>query len=287
MPVPTTSAPAPAIPTVTRYVGKCPICEGDFKLTTDAMPAVGRFGEGQKMVHHGYRRPGDGRGIVGDCYAVGHPAYEESCGVTREYREIIVAQRANVNAYLGRLRSGEVTEIVEMSWRRGEKSTTHKVGDIMWPRELSNEIHRTDSQLRTLDREIERLTALVDGWIARPLRTVEEFEAPVRAERDAAKAQRKADYEARTGAMLASYQKRLAVALRKKTVSTFAEIFETAPSKFGDRGMSRSQVFAELGHADVFAALGLDPTADHRQNYELTSSMRYGFNKTPWPESLG
>ena len=80
--MPTALATVTRPATVTRYVGKCPICEGDFKLTTDAIH--GNFGDGQKMVHHGYQRPGDGSGIIGDCYAVGRPAYEESCDVTRE-----------------------------------------------------------------------------------------------------------------------------------------------------------------------------------------------------------
>lgn len=58
--MPTTPATVNRPATVTRYVGKCPICEGDFKLTTDAIH--GNFGDGQKMVHHGYQRPGDGSG---------------------------------------------------------------------------------------------------------------------------------------------------------------------------------------------------------------------------------
>ena len=39
----------------------------------------------------------------------------------------------------------------------------------------------------------------------------------------------------------------------------------------------------------MFAALGLDLEADScygGKNYELTSSMRYGSNKYPWPASL-
>lgn len=285
MPTITPTTLAPAI--VTRYVGRCPICEGDFKLTTDAIH--GNFGDGQKMVHHGYQRPGDGSGIIGDCYAVGRPAYEESCDVTREYRDVISRQRANLIDLVRRLESGEVTEIMERSWRRGEAPTIHRIGDAVWPRELAGKIRETQGMICSLDLELERLTGLINAWVAKPLRTIEEYEAPIKSERERKAAQRKADYQARTDAVLASYQKRLATALRKKTVSTFAEIFETAPSKLGDRGMTRKQVFAALGHADVFAALGLDLEADScygGKNYELTSSMRYGSNKYPWPASL-
>lgn len=41
----------------TRYIGNCQICEGEQKLHDG------------RMVHHGYKRPGDGQ-IDGDCPGV-------------------------------------------------------------------------------------------------------------------------------------------------------------------------------------------------------------------------
>ena len=123
----------PAI--VTRYVGICQICESEHKLTTDAFPSLGIFGEAHKVVHHGYRRPGHGS-IEGDCAGVGEVPFEVSCEATRRYRGSVAAGRALQVLRLAALRDGEVTELVVRSWQRGAPVETIRVGDSMWPREL-------------------------------------------------------------------------------------------------------------------------------------------------------
>ena len=85
--------------------------------------------------------------------------------------------------------------------------------------------------------EIKRLDAMVARWAPLPLRTFEEFEAPKRDAKAAAKAKREQDYQAKTEAKIASYRKRLAVAVKNRTTSTIADIFESAPRQLGDRGL--------------------------------------------------
>ena len=60
----TNMATIPSATAVTRYLGNCQVCEGDQKLHHG------------RMVHHGYKRPGDGF-IV--CPGVHQVPYEVSC----------------------------------------------------------------------------------------------------------------------------------------------------------------------------------------------------------------
>jgi len=283
--------------TVTRFVGTCQVCAATHKLTTDVFPSLGIFSVGHKVVYHAFTRPGDGSGIHGGCFAVGRPAYEESCETTREYLEVVGSMHARACDYLARLTSGQVTEIREPSWRRGEPPTVCTVGNPSWALTLRGEINKTEHQIRGFSEEMTRLQLMISGWVARPLRTVEEYEAPARAERDAAKAKRAADHQARTDAKIASYRKRLATAVRKRTASTIADIFDSAPRQLADRGLSRAQAFAAIGSPEVFAAFGLDPTqpCDFRTpNGEIVGAMRNGtydeatrtWAPLAWPASL-
>lgn len=62
----------------TRYIGFCPVCEGHFKCQAEH----GRY----YLVHHGYKRPGDGF-IIGDCFGVGREPHEVSPELARDYRD--------------------------------------------------------------------------------------------------------------------------------------------------------------------------------------------------------
>src|SRR5262245_23090079 len=76
---------------VTRYVGFCPICEGDFKLVPKAGRISGDKVSEHALVHHGYRRPGTGS-IHVDCFAVGWLPYELSKEVCERWRDRRQAQ---------------------------------------------------------------------------------------------------------------------------------------------------------------------------------------------------
>lgn len=120
---------------------------------------------------------------------------------------------------------------------------------------------------------------MVARWVASPLRTLEEVEAPKRDAKAAAKLKREQDYQTKTEGKIASYRKRLEVARRNRTTSTIADIFESAPRQLGDRGLTRAQAYEAIGHADLFAAFGLDTTlgCDFRgPNSEIVAAMRYG-----------
>lgn len=268
--------------TVTRYIGKCPICEGDFKLTAD-----------KRMVHHGYQRPGHGS-IEGDCRAVGEPPYEVSCEVTKMYRGGLMAHVERCEAWLRKAFAGEVMELhYTPAWPRNAPTTLVRKGDETWPKVLADHMRDTESDIRYTGREIERLTRLVDVWEPRSLRTVEEDEAAAREVKDAAKAKRVADKEAKLVAKIASYQKRLDTAVRKRNPRTIADIFESAQRSLRDMvSCSRSQALAMLGRDHVFAAFDLDPAAGDSYNgpngKALLNMRTSDWDKSDftWPEGL-
>lgn len=232
MPATNTATESAPPATVTRHVGICQICEGEHKLTTDAFPSLGIFGQQHKVVHHGYKRPGHGS-IEGDCAGVGEVPFETSCEATKKYRGSVAAGRALQALRLAALRSGEVTELHVRSWQRNASVEVVRAGDDMWPRELASKIREVEHHVAELDREVARLDAMVARWAPLPLRTVDEFEAPKRDAKAAAKAKREQDYQAKTEGKIASYKKRLAVALKNHTTSTIADIFESAPRQLG------------------------------------------------------
>jgi hypothetical protein len=93
--------------TVTRYVGNCQLCEGDFKLTGAS-----------QMVHHGYKRPGHGN-IEGDCPGVFRLPYELSCEDIERYVKGLKAQLVDVQDSIKQIDAGKIVyfEEVETNWR--------------------------------------------------------------------------------------------------------------------------------------------------------------------------
>lgn len=194
--------------TVTRYIGRCGVCEGDFKLL------------GGRLVHHGYRRPGHGY-IVGDCFAVGYEPLERSTAASAEYREGCEKGRDGLRNYLGRLERGEVHELTvyrtvyEAGYR---KEITEIVRDsdanerYRFEEALRIQIRETTRRIEWLGEEIARMSRLINDWVERPIRTVEEFERAVaevlKEERTAREAERSARRQARDDKRSALEQKR-------------------------------------------------------------------------------
>jgi hypothetical protein len=89
------AAPKP----VAKNLGTCPCCFRSQKTL------VGRY-----MVHHGYQRPGYGY-IVGDCFGVKYPRFEDSCEGTVAYRTAIQAQLDRNEEHLTFLKSGNVKSL--------------------------------------------------------------------------------------------------------------------------------------------------------------------------------
>jgi cell division protein FtsB len=269
--------------TVTRFVGICQICEGQFKLDAQAL-----------MVHHGYKRPGGGY-IVGDCAAVGHPAYEQSCERLKLYIVGMRAALATAQARKCALESGEVSELtVESRYRRGyaAETRTHKVGDVEWLRVLESAIGKQTQLVRWLTDDIKRCEARVAAWKAQPLRTVEELRATERASAQEAQAAKLAKRQAKLDAKIKGYQTRIDAACRRKTTSTLADIFESAPAKLreivGWNELTAAQALALLERDHVWRAFELEPGAPSNQVTlsKMSWPALHGLPRFPWPAGL-
>lgn len=163
--------------TATRYVGRCGVCEGDFKLThASKSPSVDS--PGFRLVHHGYKRPGDGE-IHGDCFAVGMPPYEISPEPTEQYLTLVDRQLANHEQHLERLESGETVELRKLV-NRGlwgaplEYKVLTPADGWEFKDELRSRINETKYRVENLKREVARLESLIGKWERRPVRTIEE-----------------------------------------------------------------------------------------------------------------
>lgn len=179
-------------PTATRYVGKCGVCEGDFKLThSSKSPSIDS--PGFKLVHHGYKRPGDGE-IHGDCYAVGMAPYEISTEATEQYMQMVDHQLASQQQYLERLENGEITELRKQIGRGTwgapiEYKVLTPADGWAFKDELRSRISETKYRITNMNREAARLGSLIQNWVRRPVRTIEEEAEKTRAARDVRQAQ--------------------------------------------------------------------------------------------------
>ena len=133
----------------TRFIGNCQICERDQKLH------VGR------MVHHGYKRPGDGF-ILGDCPGVGQDPYEVSCDLVKSYRAGVEGRLANLESYLANLKAGKITYLRELRkfWfgRQPSEWVEYVAGVTAphyWTTAVANVTYQTESSISQCKRDIE------------------------------------------------------------------------------------------------------------------------------------
>lgn len=197
--------------TTTRHIGNCQICEADQKLHDG------------RLVHHGYKRPGDGY-IVGDCPGVHAVPYEVSCELIKTYKEGVEYHLANKEAFLAKLKAGEVTKLTELKYRGAWKKSElveYSVGVTeahIWNRVLSHKISEVEGAIRYAKFDIERCTRRIAAWQPLPLRTVEEEQAKEDADKAARKAVKDAERAVRDAKKAATKAKQDALAARRQTI---------------------------------------------------------------------
>lgn len=181
--------------------------------------------------------------------------------------------------------------LCQVAW--DELSSDDSKTAALWIRLFDSFYSNLGRECDALSREVARLDAMIAAWTAKPLRTVDEVEGPKADERAAKKAAKAAEQAAKLAAKVVSYQTRLATAVRRKTASTIADIFESAPRQLTDMTggpATRADAFALLDRTAIFQAFGLDPAQPdsfRSANGSILGSMRYNFDKTlMWPESL-
>jgi len=248
----------------TRFVGNCQLCEGDFRL---------RDG---RLVHHGYKRPGDGS-IHGDCPGVGLPPYEATCDGIRAYVVSLRDQVAREDEFRRQLEAGEIkTLTVQKGYGYNRKFVEIAASDSHeWRNEVSSRVSGTKHRIKRLQEAIVRAEQRIVRWSPQPIRTFAEEAAKA----DKSRVDRAADVAAKREARIAKRkaidEKAGALEARRKVVrdsfvQRFQELSEKAPSHARDaeardlwfdmrkqKNWSAVGYPSSLGINDVFIALGL------------------------------
>jgi hypothetical protein len=235
----------------TRYLGFCPCCGGTYKVRSN------------KLVHHGYKRPGHGS-IEGDCHGALRTPHELSDELAREFYAIVCGWakstlKAAVNVSVAE-------ELFREKWNYDtgkyefEKVVKAETGPRTWADELAKKADKYKRQLRAEMREVERLHELVFTWEKKDLTSVEEEKAAKRAAkaaREAANANKKAE---KVAAQVAKYQKRIDSALKSKNSRTLADIWEQIQRKLPDidRNLSNAEALRLVDRDKVWVAFGLE-----------------------------
>lgn len=242
----------PTPETATRHVGNCQLCELDHKV------------QGDRLVHHGYKRPGHGY-IYGDCDGVGQLPYELSSDLVVARLAATRKGLADTRDYLVRLRAGRVSVIVNdvKVWNREtrrydmvpETFVAGVTAPALWADKVGYRIQNTVSEIRVLERLVTHLEARVADWVIRPLRTVEE---EVR-KADGVKAERQAVLEAKRAARKV---KEDAKAARKADMMArrFAEVAVLANRVHHGQGV---EVVHDITYKNKYSWFRCDYMVDH------------------------
>jgi hypothetical protein len=189
----------------TRFLGSCQICEAEQKL------------HGNKLVHHGYKRPGWGS-IVGDCYGVHAAPYEVSCDLLVKYLPLVQDQLGNVKNYLSRIQSGQVTYLTE---ERRVGMVEYVVGVTAFyafTNAVFNLADKLSYQVRQLEAEVTRIQKRIAVWKLAPVRTIEERAAEEKAAKDVRAAERAAARQVRLDKAAATKAKQEALAAKREAI---------------------------------------------------------------------
>jgi hypothetical protein len=222
---------------VTRYLGTCPVCEGDYRLHK------------MRMVHHGYKRPGTGS-IHGDCPGVGYLPYEISTEGTEHYAAGLGRTREVRQAALDRLQSGTVTKLSKVLNPRDRyapprfKELTPADG-YEFRRELEDRIRDLEYEIKGIDRELERCDRLISTWVERPVRTEEEDvarRAEASAARRAALDEARAARQSKRDVISAKNAERAAE--KAALIQEYRDIFNELAFRAGEPGVHREA----MGH---------------------------------------
>lgn len=257
----------------TRFVGFCPVCEGNFKLHDG------------KLVHHGYQRPGDGY-IHGDCFSVKMEPHETSPKAAEGFKAACERTLVGQQAHLAALEAGEVKSFTTFSgpWdpvrtvttltaesktvknlaSGEEKVLTGPLVAHAFAQATEYAIYDIKARIRETERHIARMIGHLTDWAPKGLTTFEESVSALKAAKEAAKGTKTAARQARIAAKVASFQKRIDSAYKffskgkKASKATLADIFESTTHAWHALGFkSHSELLTAIDRNAIWAEFGL------------------------------
>lgn len=145
----------PAVPRTRENTGSCPVCFQNIKLTAN------------KMVLHGYRRPGTGS-THGSCFGVGYESYELSDDGMKDYlSKSLIPMLKGAQDYVRRLHAGEVNKINVASPMSQPRYVTKE--DPNWDRVLKRETESAEKNVEYRQSDVGVYQRLVQHWKKRDL----------------------------------------------------------------------------------------------------------------------
>lgn len=137
--------------------GSCPVCFQNIKLASD----------GEKMVLHGYLRPGTGA-TKGSCFGVGYPAFELNVKGTKEYlKEVIEPKYKVAKIKVEQLKSPGLMAVTYGHNPLNPKTYTRD--DPKWKDHLMTAQEMAAHELMLIEIDFNAYTKLVSNWKTRPL----------------------------------------------------------------------------------------------------------------------
>ena len=153
----------PGIPVGGQSIGHCAICMREQVV------------RGERMVLHGYQRPGRGY-IIGNCFGTGYKPYELGADACVEYIPVLEAHKRHYQKLLAGLKGGKVNQFVQKkrNYRTGrDDDVVVNRGDPSFADMLTAEIKNTGDQISYIETDIAEMHKRVKNWKPGTLRRVE------------------------------------------------------------------------------------------------------------------
>ncbi len=276
--------------TSTRFLGLCPICERDIKVRDD------------RLVHHGYRRPGDGE-IHGDCFGVNYPPYELSPDAAVDYAFRVAApmvtHRERAVQYLGEPPYNPPTLSFTVGYKFGlpikEAKTQDQVDRYEWEHQLKMSRVNAANALEWAEEDLMRLERLIAKWEPSPLREVEEEVSKKESAKAARTAELTAARETKLAEALVALQGRIDSAVKNKRPGTLQNLYQDGWRKLytlSQHKLRQPEVLRLLDRDSVWAAFGLIQDGQYVIAYDAVLQLfrpwsPYGGPPAPFPAALG
>jgi len=240
------------VTTSTRYLGYCPCCNATFKVRDE------------KLVHHGYKRPGYGF-IVGDCMGALETPHELSPELATRYRDALTnALTGKEDRLASLMKATEITDPhgqYDPKTRKYEPTQLRKgeCSEYKWEQVWGAAKRSLERQIASYRDEIARVTKLVETWEAKPLTSVEEEKAAKQTAKVEREKAARAKKNERLRVAVEKFQKRIDSAVRNRNSSTLADIWASAQTKLRDidGSLDKATCVAMLERDEVWAAFGL------------------------------
>lgn len=155
-------ADRPRLPVGGQIIGTCAICHNE--QVVQSRPMTIRAPGNERMVNHGYQRPGHGY-LVGACFGVGYPPYETSADACHAYIPHLESIRDQYRRRLAALQDGKIVQFTQRGWRRGRAETTVvKHGEPGFAAALQAAIRDAEQQITYITADIATMQARIRDW---------------------------------------------------------------------------------------------------------------------------